>query len=63
MEEMDLKHYRRLPETVWLVNSLKEHFNLNNPETWQTAGSWDRINQLKGQMQFLAYLEALLNEA
>ena len=61
-EELDLRHWRKMPETRWLLRELKETFILDNPVTWEMAGSWEQTNSLKGQALVMHRVEALIND-
>lgn len=63
MEELDLRSWRRMEETKWVLKELAEHFQVNKAQTWRITESWDRVCRLKGQSEVMEYLEGLLNDS
>jgi hypothetical protein len=58
--DLDLRHWRRMPETQWVLQELKRQFNLEAVTTWASVETVESLYRLKGRREVFLALETLL---
>lgn len=56
-DSSQLEHWRRQPETMWIMQNLKQQFRALKPH--QSAPSWEQHHRLVGNQEVIHSIEKL----